>query len=106
MKKLWGNYSYAIILVVLSMLSLVVLKINLPSSPDHYVTITVSAGESLWEISQKYEGQHGLSEMEFIKWVEQYNGISGDHIFSGENIIIPIKAGNIELNETQDLASK
>jgi len=105
MKKLWRNYSYAIILVVLCLASLVVIKINLPSSPNQYMTITVSTGESLWEISQRYEEQHGLSEMEFIKWVEKYNGISGDTIFSGDNIIIPIDAGKMEMKEVQNFAS-
>ncbi|WP_071394621.1 cell division suppressor protein YneA [Bacillus tuaregi] len=105
MRKLWSKYSYAIILVVLCMISLVVIKVNLPLSHDHYMTITVSAGESLWELSQKYEEQHGLSEREFIKWVEHYNGISGDHIFVGDNLTIPIKSGHAELVEIQDLAS-
>ncbi|KAA9021826.1 cell division suppressor protein YneA [Niallia endozanthoxylica] len=105
MKKLWRNYSYAIILVALCMVSLVVIKINVPSSPSHYMTITVSAGQSLWEISQKYEEQHGLSEIEFIKWVEKYNGISGDNIFTGDNIIIPIDARKMEVKEVQNLAS-
>ncbi|WP_394231853.1 LysM peptidoglycan-binding domain-containing protein [Niallia oryzisoli] len=105
MKKLWRNYSYAIILVVLCMVSLVIIKINLPSSHENYMTITVSSGESLWEISQKYEEQHGLSELEFVKWVEQYNGISGDHIFTGDHLIIPIKMGEMEIKEVQEFAS-
>ena len=42
LKKLWKNYSYAIILVVLSLVSCVCMfKISLPSSSENYMKITV-----------------------------------------------------------------
>ena len=46
---------------------------------------------SLWNISEKYEDEHGLIKREFVEWVETYNGISGDYIFAGEELIIPVK---------------
>lgn len=60
LKKLWKNYSYAIILVTLTMIAAIIIKFNLPNT-HQYLTITIQDGESLWEISQKYEEQHGLS---------------------------------------------
>jgi uncharacterized protein YgiM (DUF1202 family) len=105
MKKMWRNYSYSIILVVFSLLALLFVKINLSESKDTYMTITVSEGESLWTISEKYEDEHGLSKGQFVKWVETHNGISGDYIFAGEDLIIPIKMKSSETNDVQNLAS-
>lgn len=109
LKKLWKNYSYAIILVVLTMIASLMIKISLPSSPERYMTITVMDGDSLWEISEEYENQHELTKKEFVEWVEQYNGISGDHIFSGDNLVIPIEfqpADRMIDDHNYDLASQ
>ena len=81
-------------------------KINLSVTQDSYLTITVMEGESLWTISEKYEDEHGLSEGQFVEWVETHNGISGDYIFAGEDLIIPIKMNTNETIEVQNLASK
>ena len=102
MKKIWKNYSYAIILILLSLMASLVIKINLPSS-DQYKTITVMDGESLWEISQKYKSEHGLTEKQFIKWVETYNGISGDRIVSGSDLVLPIIEGSLEVNNREEI---
>jgi hypothetical protein len=106
MKKMWRNYSYTIILLVFSLLALLFVKINVSASQDSYMTITVAEGESLWTISEKYEDEHGLSKGQFVKWVETHNGISGDYIFAGEDLIIPIKMNSNESIEVQNLASK
>ena len=45
-------------------------------------------------------------EGQFVKWVETHNGISGDYIFAGEDLIIPIKMNTNETIEVQNLASK
>ena len=103
---MWRNYSYTIILVVFSLLALWFVKINISSSPDQYITITVMEGESLWAISEKYEENHELSKGQFVEWVEKHNGISGDYIFAGEDIVIPIKMKSIDTIEVQNLASK
>jgi hypothetical protein len=102
MKKIWKNYSYAIILILLSLMASIIIKINLPST-DQYKTITVMDGESLWEISQKYKSEHGLTETQFIKWVETYNGISGDHIVSGADLVLPIVDGSLESNDGEEV---
>jgi len=106
MKKMWRNYSYTIILLVFSLLAILFVKINLSASQDSYMTITVAEGESLWTISEKYEDEHGLSKGQFVEWVETHNGISGDYIFAGENLIIPIKMNSNGSIEVQNLASK
>lgn len=106
MKKMWRNYSYTIILLVFSLLAILFVKINLSASQDSYMTITVTEGESLWTISEKYADEHGLSKGQFVEWVETHNGISGDYIFAGEDLMIPIKVNSNESIEVQNLASK
>lgn len=107
MKKLWRNYSYSIILVVLSVVASIIIKTNLtPTDADQYMTITIKDGESLWEISKKYEEQHGLSKEEFFKWVEKHNGVSRDYIVAGKDLVVPIKSEPIAIDEVQELASR
>jgi cell division protein YceG involved in septum cleavage len=107
LKKLWRNYSYSIILVVLSVVASIIIKTNLtPTDADQYMTITIKDGESLWEISQKYEEQHGLSREEFFKWVEKHNGVSRDYIVAGKDLVVPIKSEPIAIDEVQELASR
>jgi cell division protein YceG involved in septum cleavage len=107
LKKLWRNYSYSIILVVLSLVASIIIKTNLtPTDADQYMTITIKDGESLWEISQKYEEQHGLSREEFFKWVEKHNGVSRDYIVAGKDLVVPIKSEPVAIDEVQELASR
>ena len=107
MKKLWKNYSYAIILVTLTMIAAIIIKFNLPNT-HQYLTITIQDGESLWEISQKYEEQHGLSNQQFIEWVEKKNGISRDYIIAGKDLVLPIANEPIVLDRehSTNLASE
>ena len=107
MKKLWRNYSYSIILGFLSLVALLIIKIDVtPTKIDQYMTITIKDGESLWQISQKYEEQHGLSNEEFFKWVEKHNGISRDYIVAGKDLLLPIEHKPIAIDEVQEFASR
>lgn len=64
--------------------------------------ITVSEGDSLWEISDQFSDQHPLSNKEFVKWVMLHNDIEEDQIFPGEELIIPV---NQETWSSTELAS-
>lgn len=105
LKKIWKNHSYTIILVTLSLVATLFIKFNLPTT-DQYMTITVQDGESLWEISQKYEEKHSLSKKQFIEWVEKNNGISRDYIIAGKELIVPITNKPLEIEEIHNLASQ
>jgi hypothetical protein len=89
MKKLWNQYSYAIILLVLSCSIAIIISIH-NNDKDKYLKITVSDGDSLWKISEQFSNQHSLSGNQFISWVKKHNEINGDQIFPGEKIIIPV----------------
>lgn len=91
MKKLWNHYSYAIILVVLSFSTALILIFQLgKADPINYVQITVNEGDTLWQIAEEFSDKHKLSANEFITWVEQNNGISGGRIFPGDELVIPV----------------
>jgi LysM repeat protein len=89
MKKIWNQYSYAIILVLVSF-SVAFILSNHSENQEKYTKVTVSEGDSLWKISQQYAGQHSLSSGQFVNWVKKHNNIDGDHIYPGEKILIPV----------------
>lgn len=91
MKKLWNQYSYAIILVVLSLLTSFILMVhNGVSEEDGLLKITVNEGDSLWQLAEEFSDEHMLSSKEFVQWVERNNGITGDRIYPGDELILPI----------------
>jgi LysM repeat protein len=91
MKKLWSQYSYAIILVILSCSFALVLSLqNSPHAQDKYLKVTISQGDSLWKISQQYSDQLSMSNEEFVNWVKKHNSNVGDLIYPGDVITIPV----------------
>ncbi|WNS77265.1 LysM peptidoglycan-binding domain-containing protein [Bacillus sp. DTU_2020_1000418_1_SI_GHA_SEK_038] len=91
MKKLWNQYSYAIILFVLSFLTVFIVINQLGESENiNYMKITVNDGDTLWQIAEDFSTNHELTAMEFINWVERNNGISGERIFPGDELVIPV----------------
>ncbi|WP_313804477.1 LysM peptidoglycan-binding domain-containing protein [Cytobacillus sp.] len=91
MKKLWNQYSYAIILVVLSLLTSFIFMVhNGVSGEDGLLKITVNEGDSLWQLAEEFSDEHMLSSKEFVQWVERNNGITGDRIYPGDELILPI----------------
>ena len=95
MKKLWENYSYAIILIAASLIFSLVAKAHL-NNDDAYITVTIEEGQSLWEIAETFAHDHNLSEHEFVSWVVKENGIVGEMIYPGDEIVIPVVAEQIE----------
>jgi hypothetical protein len=96
MKKLWKNNSYAIILIAAGLLFSLAVKVHSIASDDAYITVTIEEGQSLWEIAQAYAGEHNLSESQFVSWVEKENGIEGEVIYPGDEIMIPVEVGQTE----------
>ncbi|AIE59767.1 cell division suppressor protein YneA [Bacillus methanolicus] len=91
MKKIWKQYSYAIILVIVSLAAALLFANYVKvANSEGYLKVTVKDGESLWTIAEKYSNRHGLSSDEFISWVERTNGINGDKIYPGEELVIPV----------------
>ncbi|MBL4952747.1 LysM peptidoglycan-binding domain-containing protein [Neobacillus sp. OS1-32] len=91
MKKLWNQFSYAIILILLSFSFAIILSFQHGSEDQNdYLQVTVSEGDSLWKIAGQYSGQHSLSKAEFVNWVKRHNEKVDDQIYPGEKIVIPV----------------
>lgn len=95
MKKLWENYSYALILIAVSLIFSLVAKAQL-NNEDAYITVTIEEGQSLWEIAEVFAGEHNFTENEFVSWVEKENGIIGEIVFPGDELVIPVVAEQME----------
>lgn len=107
MKKLWNQYSYAIILVVLSLLTSFILFVyDGISKDDGFMKITVNEGDSLWLLAENFSDSHTLSAKEFVEWVERHNEISGDQIYPGDELILPIVLEKSDGTEVASLQSK
>jgi hypothetical protein len=61
-----------------------------PINKEDYIEITVSTGDTLWELAEKYSGSHNLSTHEFIEWVIDVNRLTNEQIIAGEKIVIPV----------------
>jgi LysM repeat protein len=100
MKTLWNHYSYAIVLILLSLV--IAFCISLRFNTFHhnqFVTVTVSEGDSLWKIAEDYSEDQSLSKKEFVNWVKTHNQIEEDKIFPGEKIVIPVSSKEQTSNE-------
>ncbi len=93
MKKIWSQYSFAILLIGLSFFLAFVLseKSQTPIN-DEYLSITVEKGDSLWGLAQLYD--HDMSSKEFINWVKKINQVD-ENIIIGQSLIIPVKKDDL-----------
>lgn len=93
MKKIWSNYSYAILLILLSCGSALFISYQTQSfHKEDYVKITINEGDSLWKIADQYSGKTSLNHDTFITWVKKNNQLEENTIYPGEEIVIPIKS--------------
>lgn len=98
MKKIWGKYSYTVILIVTSFLLITVIANGLNSNHNEgYIVVKVNEGDSLWKLAEELSDKHHLTKREFVSWVEKENGIINGKIYTGEEIIVPVVSESIEL---------
>jgi cell division protein YceG involved in septum cleavage len=104
MKKMWNQYSYAITLILLSCSLALILSVKQHSnSEDQYIKVTISEGDSLWNISNEYSDQHSLTNKEFVGWVKKHNKGLKEQLLPGEEIVIPVSKDDSTF--TAELAS-
>src|SRR5690348_1258374 len=100
MKTLWNHYSYAIVLILISCITALIFSIRFDTfHHKHYITVTVSEGDTLWNIADSYSEEQSLSKAEFVNWVKIHNQIDEDYIFPGEKITIPVSSSQTTNNE-------
>ncbi|MCM3765604.1 LysM peptidoglycan-binding domain-containing protein [Neobacillus niacini] len=100
MRKLWNQYSYAIILLILSCAAAVIISSQGNSDvEEEYIKVTVSEGDSLWGLSKEYASMHSLTNKEFVNWVKKHNKNVDEKIFPGEEIVIPVSVNEPSLTQ-------
>jgi cell division protein YceG involved in septum cleavage len=97
MKKIWSSYSYTILLLMICCFSALVLSLLSESKEENYIKITVSSGDTLWDLAEQYTDNSSLSKKQFINWVISHNGMNDKQLIIGDELILPIKE---ELNDT------
>jgi LysM repeat protein len=54
----------------------------------YYTSISVEAGDSLWEIASRYAVPEIVTVSDYIKEIKKINGLEGDTIRAGEHLTI------------------
>ncbi|MEM5015188.1 cell division suppressor protein YneA [Metabacillus indicus] len=60
-------------------------------SLDHYVSIEIAEGDSIWSLADQYEEHHRMSKTDFVEWVQDKNGLPTAVIKSGDSVVLPIE---------------
>lgn len=55
----------------------------------YYTSVTVEAGETLWDIAGEFISDDFESVKDYIKEVKHINHITEDRIYAGEELIVP-----------------
>ena len=54
-----------------------------------YKTVSVSSGDTLWNIAEKYMNNDYDSVQAYMKELKEINGLSGDKIYEGKYLMVP-----------------
>ncbi len=58
-----------------------------------YILITMSEGDTLWKVNERYKEFHGLSFVDFVTWIEDVNQTKSELLVPGDQLIIPLVVG-------------
>ncbi|OKL36817.1 cell division suppressor protein YneA [Domibacillus mangrovi] len=83
------NYAFMLTLAVMIILAAIYFTFNGVEAPS-YSEIKVEKGDSLWSLAEEYKTFHDMDEIEFIKWVQDENGLITTKILPGEQLVIPV----------------
>jgi LysM repeat protein len=101
--QIWNRCSYIIILFVLSFLSAGYLFLTTGNEPS-YETVTVSKGDTLWTLAEKFEGEYSMTREEFIKWVGEENNLISFSIEPGMSLVLPVESSTYSTHSDIQLA--
>lgn len=65
-----------------------------------YEQITIEQGDTLWSLAEQYSGK--MAKHDWINAVKKENALSGEHVVSGQTLIVPIEKNSkyiAEINE-------
>lgn len=86
------------IVIFIAVLTIIIFSNVVRAEPNHvpdssvkgYTYITVSDNDTLWGIACEYADEHYSSVYQYIREVKTLNGLTGDAIYSGYKLIIPV----------------
>lgn len=88
--------SACLFLVIAAICSINFFMINAKASSEqetitykYYTSITIEAGETLWDIAGTYMSDEFPSVEKYIDEVKNINQLKNDKIYAGENLIVP-----------------
>ncbi|OLN22893.1 hypothetical protein BTO30_07045 [Domibacillus antri] len=85
------NYSFMLTLAVMTISAALYFIFSGAEEPSYH-KINVSKGDSLWSLAEEYKELHDMSEIDFIKWVQDENDLMTPKILPGEQLVIPVPA--------------
>ena len=85
MKMTKLDFSFFIVFLVMFIIMIIsVIIVMKPIERDQYLEVQIQKGDTLWDLSQKYQSYHDLDTKEFIDWVSNVNRISKDILLPGQ----------------------
>jgi hypothetical protein len=89
------NNNYVLLLVLIScLMSLWVHHLN--NVKNDYLKLSISKGDTVWDIAEAYNGNPKLDNSDFVRKIERINQIDADNIKPGQKIIIPVKKNQLD----------
>ena len=80
----------AICMVLICSLSYRAIKSNASSGFKYYTSITVEAGDTLWDIANKYMDSSVYRSLDdYMDEIREINSINYNRIYNGQQLIIP-----------------
>jgi len=89
-QTLLKNYSFVLLFIAVTIIAGVTLIFTLSTDHDKYQEIVVQEGDSLWSIADQYQSVNGMSEEDFIIWVQKENQLLSAMIQPGDVLVIPV----------------
>lgn len=86
------------ILVLIAVFTIIIFSNIVHAGDEHaadnsmkgYTYITVSRNDTLWSIACEYSDEHYSSIYQYIREVMTLNGLTGDSIYAGSKLMIPV----------------
>ncbi|MBE6008791.1 MAG: LysM peptidoglycan-binding domain-containing protein [Lachnospiraceae bacterium] len=75
--------------MVLSFATISFGKTNAKQKEVYYELVDITKGDTLWTIAEEYNTEFG-DVREYIEVIKEFNNMSGDHIKSGDKILVPV----------------
>ena len=99
------------IVIFIAVLTIIIFSNVVCAEPNHvpdssvkgYTYITISNNDTLWGIACEYADEHYSSVYQYIREVKELNGLTGDAIYSGSKLIIPVYV-TVDTSHTYSMA--